>query len=219
MRPEMTIYNTVSLDGRLTGFEADLDLYYGISSAWGNDGVLIGSETILRSLEEVPEETQDDRRPPSTIDDKSLPYVIFVDSKGRLRSHHVFRHLPYIREVLVLISKRTPDEYRKYLLERDYQYIETGEDQVDLVEALKVLYERFGLRKMRTDTGGVLNKVLMDQGLVDRVVVLMNPVLAGSGNTPFFEELNASVKLRLEKVEKVKDGRLLISYNIQRLVH
>ncbi len=137
MRPEMTIYNTVSLDGRLTGFEADLDLYYGISSAWGNDGVLIGSETILRSMEEVPDETEYDRQPPSSIDDDSLPYIIFVDSKGRLRSHHVFRHLPYIREVLVLISKRTPDEYRKYLKERKYQYIETGEDQVDLVEALE----------------------------------------------------------------------------------
>ncbi len=84
---------------------------------------------------------------------------------------------------------------------------------------MRVLYDKYGLRKMRTDTGGVLNKVLMDQGLVDRVVVLMNPVLSGSGNTPFFEELNASVKLRLEKVERVKDGIMLISYCIQRMDH
>ncbi len=214
MRPGITIYNVTSLDGRLTGFQADLDLYYGISSKWGNDGVLVGSETVLQSMEEVPEETEENRRPPESVNDEKLPYVIFVDSRGRIRSHHVFRHLPYIREVLVLISKKTPREYRKYLEERDIDYIETGEDRVDLKEAVEVLRSDYGLNNIRSDSGGSLNSVLMREGLVDRIVILLDPVLAGGGNTPFFNELSSTVKLRLESMEKMDSGQLLMSYEV-----
>jgi 2,5-diamino-6-(ribosylamino)-4(3H)-pyrimidinone 5'-phosphate reductase len=213
-KPELTIYNAVSLDGRVTGFEANLDLYYGISSGWKNDGVLVGSETVLRSMEEVPEETEESRMPPESGSDGSLPYVIFVDSRGRLRSHHVFRHLPYIREVLVLISRKTPDEYRRYLDERNIEYIEAGEDLVDLAEAMEVLNRKYGLVNLRSDSGGSLNSALMREGLVDRIVVLMDPVLAGGGNTPLFDELDVPVKLRLEGMEKVDSGQLLMSFEV-----
>jgi 2,5-diamino-6-(ribosylamino)-4(3H)-pyrimidinone 5'-phosphate reductase len=214
VKPEVTIYNMTSLDGRLTGFEGDLGLYYGISSKWSNDGVLVGSETVLKSMEEVPEEKEADRNPPESVTDKSLPYVIFVDSRGRIRSHHVFRREPYIREVIVLISGNTPDEYRKYLEERSIIYIETGEERVDLKEALEVLYDEYGLRNVRTDSGGSLNSVLIREGLIDRIVVLMNPVLVGGGNTPFVNELAHSLKLKLEKNEKIEKGHILMEFSI-----
>jgi 2,5-diamino-6-(ribosylamino)-4(3H)-pyrimidinone 5'-phosphate reductase len=214
MRPKITIYNVTSLDGRLTGFRADLDLYYGISSKWGNDGVLVGSGTVLKSMDEVPKETENDRKPPKSRNDERLPYVIFVDSLGRIRSHHVFRHLPYIREVLVLISKKTPLEYRSYLEERKINYIEAGEDRVDLKKALEVLRLDYGLKNMRSDSGGSLNSILMREGLVDRIVILLDPVLAGGGNTPLFNELSSTVKLRLESMEKLDSGQLLMSYEV-----
>lgn len=216
MRPGITIYNATSLDGRLTGFQADLDLYYGISSKWGNDGVLVGSETVLKSMEEVPEETEESRRAPESVNDEKLPYVIFVDSRGRIRSHHVFRHLPYIREVLVLILKKNPDEYRKYLGKRNIDYIESGEDRVDLKEAVEVLHRDYGLNNMRSDSGGSLNSVLMREGLVDRIVILMDPVLVGGGNTPFFGELPSVVRLKTEKMELVENGNILLSFYVIR---
>ena len=216
MRPRMTIFNSISLDGKVTGFDTDLDLYYGISSQWGNDGVLVGSGTVLKSMEQVPEETEEDMHPSRTADDASLPYVIFVDSRGRIRSHHIFRKQPYIREVMVLISAETPDDYRRYLEERKYQYIETGKDRVDLVSAMEILNVKFGLKNLRTDSGGSLNTALINQDLVDRIVVLMDPVIAGGGNTPIFEELGSLVKLRMERIEGIDDRHILISYEVER---
>lgn len=215
IRPKMTVYNAVSLDGRVTGFDVDMDLYYGISAQWGNDGVLVGSRTVLQSMKEIPPETEEDMVPPGTEKDSSLPYVIFVDSKGMIRSHHVFRQQPFIREVLVLISRASPDEYRKYLDERKIQYIETGEDRVDLKEAMEVLHDRYGLGNMRSDSGGGLNSALMHQGLVDNLIVLMEPYLAGGDEVPFFNELKERVgPMDLKKIEKLDNGRFLIEYEV-----
>lgn len=211
----MTIYNSVSLDGRVTGFVADLALYYGISAEWGNDGVLVGSGTVLKSMEAIPEDTEDDLHPPETVDDASLPYVLFVDSKGLIRSHHVFRQQPYIREVMVLISKDTPDDYRRYLDDRNYRYIETGDDRVDLISAMEVLYEEFGLRNMRTDSGGTLNSALIDADLVDEIVLILNPVLAGNTQTPLLSELSGVKDLEFRSFEKLDNGSLFIKCGVK----
>jgi 2,5-diamino-6-(ribosylamino)-4(3H)-pyrimidinone 5'-phosphate reductase len=214
MKPKVTIYNEISLDGYVTGIQGNMELYYGISSQWGNDAVIVGSETVIKAIPEVPKEKESDRKPSPRMEDETLPYLALVDSKGRVRSHHIFRQQPYIREVIVLISRSTPDEYRNYLKEREYPMIETGEDHVDIGEALEVLNERFHVKNIRNDSGGTLNAVLMNEGLVDRVVALIDPIIVGRGHTPFFERLEIPFKLELESIDKIESGEVLISYSI-----
>ena len=47
MLPKVIVYNAVSLEGRITGFNADSELYYELASKLGVDAVLMGSETVL----------------------------------------------------------------------------------------------------------------------------------------------------------------------------
>ena len=39
MLPHVILYNAVSLDGRITGFNADIELYYDLASKWDIDAV------------------------------------------------------------------------------------------------------------------------------------------------------------------------------------
>ena len=48
---QVIIHNAVSIDGRLTGFEADLATYYRLAGMWQEDATLCGSGTILAAPE------------------------------------------------------------------------------------------------------------------------------------------------------------------------
>ncbi|MBI5459465.1 hypothetical protein [Methanobacterium sp.] len=50
MIPLVILYNAVSLDGRITGFNADVELYYDLASKWNVDAVLMGSNTVLKGF-------------------------------------------------------------------------------------------------------------------------------------------------------------------------
>jgi hypothetical protein len=45
MRPHLTIYNEISVDGRVQGFEQDANRYYRIGFRWRSDAILMGSVT------------------------------------------------------------------------------------------------------------------------------------------------------------------------------
>lgn len=51
MLPYVILYNAVSLDGHITGFNADVELYYELASKWDIDAVLMGSNTILTRVQ------------------------------------------------------------------------------------------------------------------------------------------------------------------------
>ena len=54
MVPKVILHTATSLDGRITGFPADLDLYYTLAAQWNPDAILFGSETVLAAVRENP---------------------------------------------------------------------------------------------------------------------------------------------------------------------
>jgi len=219
MLPRVILYNVVSVDGRIDGFEPDLELYYGLASKWNEDATLVGSETILTGEDEIPEETEDDLEPPVKEDDQGSILVI-PDSRGRVRTWHALRKWPYWREFVALVSKSTPKDYIEYLEKRQIDYIMTGEDKVDLRAALEELNKKYGIETIRVDSGGTLNGVLLREGLVTDLSVLIAPTAIG-GTSPQSmyraEDLvsaDNAIKLKLEHLEKMKDGYVWLKYKI-----
>jgi 2,5-diamino-6-(ribosylamino)-4(3H)-pyrimidinone 5'-phosphate reductase len=54
----------MSLDGRITNFPADLELYYTLAARWNPNAILFGNETILAAVcdntsMEVPKEHEE----------------------------------------------------------------------------------------------------------------------------------------------------------------
>jgi riboflavin biosynthesis pyrimidine reductase len=48
--PWVILHNAISLDGRLTGFNADISKYYEITAIFKEDATLVGSNTILNEV-------------------------------------------------------------------------------------------------------------------------------------------------------------------------
>jgi 2,5-diamino-6-(ribosylamino)-4(3H)-pyrimidinone 5'-phosphate reductase len=174
----------MSVDGRVDGFTPDIGQYYDAAAALEADCMLTGSDTILKAIEtegiapdkEIPQE------PPVVDPGDERPLLVIVDSKGRINVWQSLREAGYWRDVMALVSQSTPSKYIENLRKSSVPYILAGTDHVDFPEALEEMSRR-GIKKVRTDSGGILNGVLLRQGLVDEVSVLVQPALVG-GTTP-----------------------------------
>jgi 2,5-diamino-6-(ribosylamino)-4(3H)-pyrimidinone 5'-phosphate reductase len=226
MLPRVIIHNASSIDGRLTGFMPDLEIYYGLVQQWNEDATLAGADTILAGPElfgeEVPPETPDDLKSWKVAPDDERPLLVIPDSRGRIRMWHHLRNSDIWRDVVALISTSTPSEYIEYLEERNIGIIVAGDDHVDMRTALKELNQRYGVKIVRMDSGGTLNGVMLRAGLVDEVSVLVHPCLVGGTRVAsIFSENGLKgpdgiIKTRLIKAEELKDGIVWLRYEIVR---
>jgi len=211
----------VSVDGRLDLLNADLEEFYGIAMGMKQEAVLTGSRTILAAIKEV-EPEKDGFVPPSEEKDDARPWFVVVDSKGAVRSWHMFRTWPYFRGVMALVSRTTSTEYLEYLKARSIPYVIAGNDQVDLEEALCALRHEYKIRNVRVDSGGRLNGALLRKGLVDEVHVLIHPQLIGgtSASSMFMaddlDSKNGIIALDLAHVRRPKPGLVWLRYKVRK---
>ena len=221
MLPHVILYNAVSLDGQITGFNADVELYYELASKWDIDAVLMGSNTVLTGFEAEPGEIREEDLESLVNREKdpedSRPFLVIPDSKGQIRIWNELFKMPYLRDIIVLCSKSTPEEYMDFLNERNIEYLIAGEKQVDLKDAMKRLNSEYGINSIRVDSGGILNGVLLNEGLADEIHVLIHPELVGSVNKSSIficKDLNNTIKLKLAHINKLKDDIIWIKYDI-----
>lgn len=141
MKPEVIMHNSISLDGRVTGFVANMGLHYGIINEYGADFYMAGSNTAKTGVEllgEIPVETEADYCKPEK--GQNLSYWVIPDTKGSLKGMlHTFRRYEYCKDVILLISRQTNRDYIDYLEERHYDCLVCGDKFVDYKEAFKSL--------------------------------------------------------------------------------
>jgi len=219
-KPQVIFHNTISLDGAVDGFEMDLALHYKIAGGFAAEAHLVGSATALRGIDkfigQVPEETAADRRPPPSASEESLPYFVLVDSGGRLQGKlHAFRSSGHCRELIVLLSERTPAGYREHLQERQIPHHAVGADQVDLRRGLGILAAEHGVTKVLVDSGPTLLAALLRAGLVDTLSLVVAPVIVGGGQR-WYDALEPPVTLQLDCCVQLPSGAVVLRYHVQR---
>lgn len=225
MLPDVILHTATSLDGRITNFPADLELYYRLAAQWNPDAILFGSETVLEAerqnpLLEVPPEHEEMFTPPEGAKTDPRPLLVIADSRGRVRCWDAIRKWPYMRDVLALCSSSTPQEYVDYLKERRIGTVIAGTDRVDMRAALEALNRDYRVKVLRVDSGGTLNSVLLQAGLVSEVSVLIHPVIAGGKADPTLSDpLKAGIpelrlSLQLQSAEVVGDGIIWARYHV-----
>jgi 2,5-diamino-6-(ribosylamino)-4(3H)-pyrimidinone 5'-phosphate reductase len=94
-------------------------------------------------------------------------------------------------------------------------YVVSGEGAVNLVQAVNLLGEHFGIRRLLLEGGGHINGAFLEAGLVDEVSVLIAPGIDGRHNIPaVFDGVNPTrgkaVPLRLKSVERRESDTLWI---------
>ena len=219
-RPRVTIHNTVSLDGTVTEFPVDLALHYEIAGGIPHDAVLTGSGTLLAAAAaqgiDVDEEDREVTRAASP-DDDSRPWLVIVDSRGRLTHLDWLRGQPYWRDVLVLCSERTPAAHLQRLRHHGVPHLVIGADHVDLPAALDALAVHYQITAIRVDAGGTLNAQLLEHHLVDEISVLIAPAIAAASRpAPLAlvvpDRERPAVRLSLGASETLRDGHIWVRY-------
>ena len=222
MMPKVITHNAISLDGSISGFPIDLEKHYKIVGSYHPDAMLVGSATAKAGVEmytdSIPEESASDFiKPPRITTGEELPYWVIPDNNGMLQGRlHVFRRSGYCRDVIILLSEKSPESYAKYLLERNYETIITGHEDVDLGRSLELLHEKYSCKTVVTDSGGNLNRILLEKGLVDEISLIINPVLVDLKNQKLFRDLSLPQKsIQLELISaKTLDTILLVNYRV-----
>lgn len=213
----VVVHNSVSADGRVDGFDADIGLHYEIAARFGAEVHLAGSETILAAnmdadaVDGALEPPRDDPH-----DERSL--LVVVDSRGRVRTWSALRQAPHWRDRMVaLCSRATPPDYRAHLAAHHVDSIIAGDRQVDLGDALAVLERTYDVTRVLVDSGGTLNGALLRAGLVNEVSLLVHPHLVdGPQNASMFRpgEPTAGVALRLSAVERHAGDIVWLRYDV-----
>lgn len=216
MRPRIIIHNAISLDLKLTGFEVDMGLYYGLAAQWEEDATLAGSATILAAPDEAPAETEADLVPPAPVPGDRRAILVIPDSRGRVRIWHYLRQLPYWRDFVALVSRSTPRDYIDYLEKRQIKYLVCGADRVDLKTAVEKLGSEFNIKTIRVDSGGALITALLEAGLVDEISLLVHPVIAGKESSVSLIHASdkGKINLKLHKAETLEKGLVWLHYTI-----
>jgi len=217
-KPKVIVHSSISLDGSLLGFEVDMQQHYSIAGSYKADIHLIGSNTIKAGIEmfcpKIPKESKADFVKPKR--NKNLPFWVIPDTKGKLKGlHHINRRFELCRDIIVLVSKSTPKDYLSYLKERNYDYHIAGEKRVDYTQALKFLAKQYNAKTILTDTGKILNCVLLNKGLVDELSLLIHPVIVGKNQYTLLSEIDNNKNLQLVKTKVVGKNKLWLVYEIK----
>ncbi|MDM7919745.1 MAG: RibD family protein [Methanosarcina sp.] len=220
MLPKVVIHNTISLDGSTTGLDANLEVHYGILGSYEPDAMIVGSNTAKTGTEffcqKIPPEEESDFKKPEILPDDTRAYWMIADSRGILEGlMHVFRRSEYSKDVIVLVSDKTPEPYINYLKERNYDFIRAGPDRVDVRKALEIANERYGFKLVVSDSGGILNSILLEQGLVEEISLVLTPQIVGKNGTNLFRGIEKSgIQLELIRNEIVEKKYVHLVYRV-----
>ena len=216
LRPWVIMHNTITLDGSISGFMADFEIHYGVASNLQAQAYLIGSQTVINASKDISLSVEVEQEDITYEENDVRPFWVIVDSKGRLEDIlHFYRKMHYIKEIIVLVSERTPKSYIHFLKKYNFPYIKKGKDHVNYHSAFLTLKADYNIRTMITDTGSMLNNLLIQKGLIDELSLILAPFLLSAGNLKVFEGLQVEPqekKLQFLGMSDLGNGYVWVRY-------
>lgn len=229
-RPQVLVHTMTSADGRTDHFAGDVGLFYELAAQFPQDAVLTGSGTLMAAALEQGIDLDAEDPPPGPeppgpqADDGGdpRPLLVLVDSRGRLTRFAWLRAMPYWRDLVVLCAESTPRRHLTMLDRYRVEHLVVGTDRVDLSAGLTALTERYGVHRVRVDSGGTLTGALLRAGLVDEISILLAPyVVGGSSARGLFiapdlpgEAADGVTRLELSGVEQLRGDVVHLRYRV-----
>ena len=133
-----------------------------------------------------------------------------LDRTGRIPPH--FRFLDGSVRTLIGVTGATPPDYLRLLEERGVEAVPCGEEKPDLRKFLAGLQEK-GIESVVCEGGGTLSRALLVEGLVERIHLMLLPVVLDAGSVNLFEGSGPPAPLRLAEVERIGDY-LVVRYAV-----
>ncbi len=216
-RPYTIIVSEVTIDGKLTlrkGVSSKEIMKFMDEEATRYlhqlrakvDGIMVGAETIRTDNPFLTVRYAEGKNPtriiPTSIAD--IPEDANILEK----------HAPTI----IVTSEKAPEEKVERLKEK-VEVIRCGEDKVDLIKMMNILYEK-GIRNLMVEGGSTLNWNLIKLGLVDEIRLIHMPFIVGGTDTPTlvggegFSSLDEVVKAKL-RAHFLRGSHLITEWEIK----
>jgi 2,5-diamino-6-(ribosylamino)-4(3H)-pyrimidinone 5'-phosphate reductase len=205
MQPKVILYIAMSLDGKISGFEINKNVYKAIKSDINSDAVFMDVETFKSSYTSI-------------IDGSSKQLLVLPDNLGKI-SRNMLLERSSKMNVLVLCSRSTPQNYLNFLEENYINHMIVGYDEVNLATAFEELNIQFGVKTITAHADGVLNANLLADDLVEEISIFMHPTLAGANNDDVYFQNNVEnqkLDLRLLETKVIEDEIVYLKYRIMK---
>ncbi|MEK7620449.1 MAG: dihydrofolate reductase family protein [Patescibacteria group bacterium] len=227
-RPKTTLFMISSLDGKISSGDTDeldvdrdwkkirgvgegMDQYYQLEQQ--TDFVSFNTGRVMAKIGV-------NSRPPSK--QKSQVSFVLVDNKPHLNEQGLRFLASWLKRVYVVTSNKKHPAFR---LKKELTNISIIllSKKMDLKKLFYILVKEYKIKRMTIQSGGKMNAQLMRDGLIDRVSLVIAPLIVGGSTTPTLvdgeslhhvRELGKLVPLKLVKIEKLKHSFLHLTYKV-----
>ncbi|PWR74976.1 RibD family protein [Methanospirillum stamsii] len=182
-RPHVTLVSEVTVDGKLTvtkGASSKLLMQFMSHEAEvllhqvraDSDAIMVGANTIridnsFLTVRHVPGKN---------------PVRVVPSSKGEISpDSNVFSQ---DAETIIAVSELATQENITQITEKGAKVEICGSRKVDLPYLMKILYEKYEIRRLMIEGGSTLNGMMFQEGLIDELLLIHLPFIAGGENTP-----------------------------------
>ena len=155
---------------------------------------------------------------------KKLPVsFVVVDNKPHLTEKGVAYLAKKSQNVIIATTNKM---HPASMLKKDFENIHVFgyEKTINFHDFFGKVAEQFGAERMTIQSGGTLNTTLVREGLIDRILLVVAPVLIGGNNTSTLmdgeslhtpEELTKIRALELVQAKHLKNSYLLLEYKVK----
>jgi len=223
-RPCIICHMAATIDGKIDGSALQGIMRHGeyesLHSRLGGNAWICGRTTMQQHFADDEPFVSATNAPagpqPVHVARRAESYAISVDTTGKLRwsSNDLSGD-----HLICVVSELVPTDYLAMLREKQISFVVAGDSAVDLVKAVELLREHFGIRTLLLEGGGHINGGFLQAGLVDEVSLLLLPGIDGRHDGPaVFDGINPSnhtaVPLKLKHVDQLEGGALWIRYEV-----
>jgi 2,5-diamino-6-(ribosylamino)-4(3H)-pyrimidinone 5'-phosphate reductase len=226
-RPYITINAAMTADGKIDTFKRD-GAQISSRDDWkrvdrlraDHDAIMIGGRTLLGEdprLTVKSSALQTDRINRGLDAD---PVKVGIVSEANLAPDSRFINHGSGR-VVIITTNQTSSEKIEQLSKQGVEVHISGVQKVDLPNAMAMLRQQFGIKRLLVEGGGTLNSALIRLGLVDEIHLYIAPMIFGGAEAPTLADgagltLKNAVQLEIQSLERLDDGGVILRYRIQK---
>jgi 2,5-diamino-6-(ribosylamino)-4(3H)-pyrimidinone 5'-phosphate reductase len=198
MRPYVIVYSSISVDGGLSirglrfRLSSDNDLYRLHKLRSIVDAVMVGANTVL-------------------IDNPLLtvrlpgyrgrqPYRVVVDARLRTNPSYKVYDTSIAPSILITSSELRGHDRIKEFLDKGVEIVFASKrgEYLDLEGALRILYEKYNVKRILVEGGGYLIGSLVREDLIDEFIISITPWIIGNNRVPLINTvLDKPLRLKL----------------------
>jgi 2,5-diamino-6-(ribosylamino)-4(3H)-pyrimidinone 5'-phosphate reductase len=217
MIPKVILLNSISVNGISNDIRIESETINQIKHESKFDALLMDTNT-LKILCKTGSWDKSEKS-----NNVNIPFLVVPDVNGDFKSWKKILKNYNIKELLVICSRATPQQYLNFLDEDGIKYMIIGYNDVNFPTALEELNIQFGVKTVLVNGDGFLNSKLVRDDLVEEINVLITPKLDIGVNNKQDVYMDIvddfqNLDLRLLDIKKLKNEIIFIKYRVMRYV-